>query len=102
MERGFWRGCRGGRHSARGAEEVSAASVVKAAMPLASSPVGRTEGTAGKAGITGVLEQEGPEQGRGFPESSAGGTCPKLVCVTVGWEVFLPGERSVTWLPQEA
>jgi hypothetical protein len=67
MERGFWRRCRGDRLSAPGAEEVSAASV-KAAMPLASSPGGWTEGTAGRMGIGDRLEQVGPEQGRGFPE----------------------------------
>ena len=67
MERGCWRGCKGDRLSARGAEEASAASV-KAAMPLASSPGERTEGTAVRGGINGWLEQVGPEQGQGFPE----------------------------------
>ncbi len=73
-----------------------------AVMPLASSPGGRTEGTSDTGGINGQLEQVGPEQGRGFPELSAGGTCPKPACGTAGWVAFLPGERSVTWLPQEA
>ena len=67
MERGCRSGCRGDRLSARGAEEVSAASV-KAAMPLASSPGERTEGTAVRGGMDGWLEQVGPEQGREFPE----------------------------------
>lgn len=67
MERGGWRGCRGDGLSVRGAEEVSAASVM-AALPLASSPGGRTEGTAVRGGINGPLEQAGPEQGWGFPE----------------------------------
>lgn len=67
MERGCWSGCGGDALSARGVEEVSAARV-KAAMPLASSPAGRTEGTAGTGGINGRLEQVGPEQGWGFSE----------------------------------
>ena len=66
MERGCGRRCGGDRLSARGAEEVSAASL-KAAVPLASCPGGRTEGAAGGGGSDGRLEQLGPEQGRGFP-----------------------------------
>lgn len=101
MERGSRRGCSGDRLSARGAEEVSAASV-KAVIPLDRSSDGRPEGTGDGGGIDGRLEQVGPKQGRGFPECSARGIRPKSVCGTADWVAFLPGEPSVTWLPQEA
>ena len=67
MERGCWRGGRGVRLSATGAEEVSAASV-KAAVSPASSRREGAGGTAVRGGITGRPEQVGPEQGRCPPE----------------------------------
>lgn len=67
MERGYWRGGRGDRPSARGAEEVSAASV-KAAMLPASSRCEGAGGTAVRGELIGRPEQVGSEQGRGSSE----------------------------------
>ena len=67
MVRACWVECRGNRLAARGAEQVSEASV-KAAVQLASSPGVLTEGRGVKGGIDGRLEQLVPEQGRRFPE----------------------------------
>lgn len=95
MERGSWRGSGADRFSARGAEEVSAVSV-KAEIQVASSPVIRTEETAGRGGINGRLEQLGPEQGWGLPESCAGSVCSKLICGSTVCVTFLAGECRVT------
>jgi hypothetical protein len=88
MERGFLRGCKGDRLSAKGAEATSATSMT-VAMPLASSPGGRTGGMAGTGGIDGRLEQVGPEQGRGFSECSARGICGNGDSGTAGRAVLL-------------